>query len=149
MKLRMAVLLAMLGAVSAQQRPAPSRPVKLSARGTRGAVAAVVEIRPKESILTYAGIGNTSAVLLAGATSRSLVSHNGTLGVATARIQEFRNDCPADGLLILHSDGVQTRWDLSNYAGLLVRHPAVIGGALLRDFRRQRDDASVVVLKAA
>jgi anti-sigma regulatory factor (Ser/Thr protein kinase) len=118
-------------------------------RKTRGAVAAVVEIRPKESILTYAGIGNTSAVLLAGATSRSLVSHNGTLGVATARIQEFRNDWPADGLLILHSDGVQTRWDLSNYAGLLVRHPAVIGGALLRDFRRQRDDASVVVLKAA
>jgi hypothetical protein len=25
----------------------------------------------------------------------------------------------------------------------------VIGGALLRDFRRQRDDASVVVVKAA
>jgi anti-sigma regulatory factor (Ser/Thr protein kinase) len=110
---------------------------------------AVVEIRPKEGILTYAGIGNTSAVLLTGSTSRSLVSHNGTLGVATARIQEFRNEWPADGLLILHSDGVQTRWDLSSYAGLLVRHPAVIGGALLRDFRRQRDDASVVVLKAA
>ena len=40
------------------------------------------------------------------------------------------------------------RWDLPSYSGLLARHPAVIGGALLRDFRRQRDDASVVVVKA-
>ena len=52
-------------------------------------------------------------------------------------------------MLVLHSDGLQSRWDLSTYPGLLARHPAVIGGALLRDFRRQRDDASVVVIKAA
>ena len=52
-------------------------------------------------------------------------------------------------MLIMHSDGLQSRWDLSAYSGLLSRHPAVIGGALLRDFRRQRDDASVVVVKAA
>jgi hypothetical protein len=49
----------------------------------------------------------------------------------------------------MHSDGVQTRWDLTAYAGLGARHPAVIGGALLRDFRRQRDDAGVIVIKAA
>jgi hypothetical protein len=49
----------------------------------------------------------------------------------------------------MHSDGVQTRWDLGAYSGLLAKHPAIIGGALLRDFRRQRDDASVIVIKAA
>jgi hypothetical protein len=49
----------------------------------------------------------------------------------------------------MHSDGLQTKWDLSSYAGLLSRHPALIGGMLLRDFRRKRDDASVLVLKAA
>ncbi|HEY1986397.1 MAG TPA: SpoIIE family protein phosphatase [Terracidiphilus sp.] len=118
-------------------------------RKTRGAVAAVVEIRPRESSLTYAGVGNISAVVLSRGTSRSLVSHNGTLGVATSRIQEFKSEWPADGVLVLHSDGLQSRWDLSPYAGLLARHPAVIGGALLRDFRRHRDDASVVVIKAA
>jgi len=118
-------------------------------RKTRGAVAAVAEIRPREHALTYAGIGNISAVLLAGGTSRNLVSHNGTLGVAMSRVQEFRVDWPSDAVLVLHSDGLTARWDLDAYAGLAVRHPAVIGGALLRDFRRQRDDASVVVVKAA
>lgn len=117
-------------------------------RKTRGAVAAIVEILPKERALVYAGVGNISCSLLSGGASRSFVSHNGTLGVRVSKIQEFRSDWPPDGVLVMHSDGLQSKWDLSGYAGLMARHPAVIGGALLRDFRRQRDDASVVVVKA-
>jgi anti-sigma regulatory factor (Ser/Thr protein kinase) len=120
-----------------------------SLRKTRGAVAAVVEIRPEQGKLIYSGVGNISAVLLSGSTSKNLVSHNGTLGATISRIQEFPFDWPRDGILVMHSDGVQTRWDLGAYSGLLARHPAIIGGALLRDFRRQRDDASVIVVKAA
>jgi anti-sigma regulatory factor (Ser/Thr protein kinase) len=118
-------------------------------RKTRGAVAAIAEIRPKENRLVYAGVGNISAVVLSGGASRSLVSHNGTLGMTVPKIQEFRSDWPSDALLVLHSDGLQSKWDLSPYPGLLSRHPAVIGSVLLRDFRRQRDDASVIVVKAA
>lgn len=116
---------------------------------TRGAVSAVAEIRPADHLLTYAAVGNIGASLLSGQRSRSLVSHSGTLGLASPRIQEFRVDWPDEGILIMHSDGLTSRWDLSSYSGLLARHPAVIGGALFRDFRRQRDDASVVVVKAA
>jgi len=118
-------------------------------RKTRGAVAGVAEILSGSKKLNFAGVGNTSASLISKQTSRSLVSHSGTLGLATAKIQEFQLDWPADAILVMHSDGLQTRWDLESYAGLLARHPAVIGAALLRDFRRQRDDASVVVVKAS
>lgn len=114
---------------------------------TRGAVAAVAEIRPYEKSVTYAAVGNTAASIVNNEGSKSLVAHSGTLGVATPRIQEFKVGWLPGSALIMHSDGVQTRWDLSTYAGLLARHPAVIGAALLRDFRRQRDDASVVVVK--
>ncbi len=116
---------------------------------TRGAVAAVAEIRPHQSIVTYAAVGNTAASVINNQGSRSLVAHSGTLGVAAPKIQEFKIDWSPDAILIMHSDGLQTRWDLSSYSGLLARHPAVIGAALFRDFRRQRDDASVVVAKAA
>lgn len=116
---------------------------------TRGAVAAVAEIRPAEGFLSYAGVGNISASVLAGSTSRSLVSHNGTLGMVTARIQEFRLPWTRDSLLVLHSDGLHSKWELLSYAGLVSRHPAIIAATLLRDFRRKRDDASVVVVKAA
>jgi len=116
---------------------------------TRGAAAAIAAIDPEDKSVTYAGVGNTGCVVLGHGSSRSLVSHNGTLGAATPRLQEFRVEWPAEGVLIMHSDGLQTRWDLSAYPGILARHPAVIAGVLLRDFRRQRDDASVVVVKAS
>ena len=118
-------------------------------RKTRGAVAAIAEIRPQDNALIYAGVGNICAVLLRGDASQSLVSHNGTLGVTIHKIQEFRSHWQPGTVLVMHSDGLHSRWDLSPYAGLLSRHPAIIGATLLRDFRRQRDDASVVVVKAA
>jgi anti-sigma regulatory factor (Ser/Thr protein kinase) len=117
-------------------------------RKTRGAVAAVAEIRPSENVLIYAGVGNISGVVLSANGSRSLVSHNGTLGMTVPRIQEFRVEWPSDAILVLHSDGLHSKWDLSGHSGLLSKHPAIIAGVLLRDFRRQRDDASVLVMKA-
>jgi anti-sigma regulatory factor (Ser/Thr protein kinase) len=117
-------------------------------RKTRGAVAAVVEIKPANQTLTYAGVGNISGSLFSKDASQSFVSHNGTLGGRASKIQEFHSEWPRDAVLVLHSDGLQSRWDLGSYAGLTARHPAIIGGTLLRDFRRQRDDASVVVAKA-
>ncbi|WP_109487466.1 SpoIIE family protein phosphatase [Occallatibacter savannae] len=116
---------------------------------TRGAVAAVVEVCPKEGKLTYAGIGNIAASVVSKGLSRSLVSHNGTLGVTMSRVQEFHTEWKPDSVFVMHSDGLQSKWDLLAYPGLLLKHPALICGALIRDFRRQRDDAGVVVLKAA
>lgn len=116
-------------------------------RKTRGAVAAVAEIRPAEGTLLYAGVGNISGCLMDRNGSSGLISHNGTLGASAPKIQELRFQWTRDSTLVMHSDGLQTRWDLKAYAGLAVKHPALIGGALLRDFRRHRDDASVVVIK--
>ncbi len=116
---------------------------------TRGAVAGIAAIDNSDSSLTYAAVGNTAASVISRDASRSLVAHSGTLGVASPRIQEFSMDWPKDGVLIMHSDGLQSRWDIASYSGLISRHPAVIGAALIRDFRRQRDDVSVVVVKAA
>jgi anti-sigma regulatory factor (Ser/Thr protein kinase) len=116
---------------------------------TRGAAAAIAEVRPLAGTLTYAGVGNISGSILSSTLSRSLVSHNGTLGHVMARVQEFKVEWPKDGVLVMHSDGLQSRWDLSRYPGLLARQPALIAGVLLRDFRRERDDASVLVLKGA
>ncbi len=116
---------------------------------TRGAAVAIAEVRPLAGTLIYAGVGNISGTILSSTLGRSLVSHNGTLGHVMARVQEFKVQWPEDGILVMHSDGLQSRWDLSRYRGLLARQPALIAGVLLRDFRRERDDASVLVLKGA
>lgn len=118
-----------------------------SLKKTRGAAAAVAEIRPLSGTLTFAGVGNISAVVISKALSRNLVSHSGTLGHVMSRIQEFKVEWPRDAILVMHSDGLQTRWELTQYPGLMTRNPALIAGVLFRDFRRERDDAGVLVVK--
>jgi anti-sigma regulatory factor (Ser/Thr protein kinase) len=119
-------------------------------RSTRGAAVAVARIDCVRGKLTFAGVGNVSARIYAGSESRqNLVSLNGTAGHQCERIQEFSYSWPEDGLLVLHSDGLSTGTGLEGYPGLAARDPALIAGLLYRDFSRGRDDATVVVAKAA
>jgi anti-sigma regulatory factor (Ser/Thr protein kinase) len=118
-------------------------------RPTRGAAAAVAVLRPAHDVGAFCGVGNISALARVGATSRSLVSHNGTLGHHMRKAQEFAFPFPRGGLLIMHSDGINTHWDLSQYPGLTARHPAVIAAVLFRDCQRGNDDATVVVARLA
>jgi hypothetical protein len=79
--------------------------------------------------------------------ARHMVSHNGTAGHLAPRIREFAYPYTGNPLLILHSDGLTSRWDLAAYPGLATQHPSLIAGVLLRDHRRPRDDASVVAMR--
>jgi anti-sigma regulatory factor (Ser/Thr protein kinase) len=116
-------------------------------RHTRGAAVAVARVELEAARVRYCGVGNISASILAGERGRHLVSQNGTLGRHAPRIQEFTYAWPADGLLVLHSDGIGTRWRLQDYLGLSARHPSLIAGVLYRDHRRGRDDASALVVQ--
>lgn len=118
-------------------------------RGSRGAVAGVARLDAAAGTLRWAAVGNVVGLLVApgGEAVRRFVSHNGTLGHAADRIQEFEHACPPGSVLVLHSDGVATSWSLDDYPGLATRHPAVIAGVLHRDHRRGRDDATVLVVR--
>jgi anti-sigma regulatory factor (Ser/Thr protein kinase) len=116
-------------------------------RSTRGAAAAVASMTPHASAGTYAGIGNIRGIVLGGQPERSLVSHNGTLGHQVRKFQTFEFAFPMHALLVMHSDGIATRWSLDAYPGLARHHPAVIAATIYRDHARSQDDATVVVLR--
>jgi hypothetical protein len=112
---------------------------------TRGAAVSVAEILHEQHILNYAGAGNIVAAIGLRGKTRSLVSMNGTVGHSIGRIQQFPYPWEKDSMLIMHSDGLGTRWNLENYPGLPSRHPALLAGVLFRDFSRKRDDATIIV----
>jgi anti-sigma regulatory factor (Ser/Thr protein kinase) len=116
-------------------------------RVTRGAAAAVAVMEPVVETLAFCGVGNISGVIRHQGTSRHCVSHNGTLGHQLRKVQEFNLPFPHGALLIAHSDGVATHWNLADYPGLETRHPGLIAGVLYRDHFRERDDATVVVIR--
>lgn len=113
---------------------------------TRGAALSVAIVDHDRLIMKYAGVGNISATLVTGTSSRSLVSQNGTLGAILPRVpQEFTYPIERDTLLLMFSDGLITKTNTVGYPGLQNRHPALIAGVLFRDFSRHRDDATVMV----
>ncbi len=114
---------------------------------TRGAAVAVARIDATARTVRFVGVGNINAVLVQGTTLRHMVSHNGTAGHVAPRIREFTYDFTSHPLVILNSDGLTSRWDLSAYPGVVSQHPSLIAGVLLRDHRRGRDDASVVAVR--
>jgi anti-sigma regulatory factor (Ser/Thr protein kinase) len=117
-------------------------------RSTRGAAVAMIAIDLDRGVARYAGVGNIGAVIVhANATRQSLVSQNGTAGHTIPPLQEYNYPFAARSILVMYSDGLGTRWDLSAYPGLSVRHPSIIAAALYRDFSRKRDDVTVIVVK--
>jgi anti-sigma regulatory factor (Ser/Thr protein kinase) len=112
---------------------------------TRGAAVSIAEILYDEAILNYAGVGNIVGAISYGDKTRNMVSLNGTVGHTVPRFQQFSYRWERDSTLIMHSDGLATRWNLDQYPGLGSRHPALIAGVLYRDFCRKRDDATILV----
>lgn len=116
-------------------------------RGTRGAAVAVAYVDPAEGAIRYAGIGNIAGVILGDGKPLAMVSHNGTAGLHAPRLQEFSYPLSGEVLIVMHSDGLATNWNLDNYPGLRRRHPSIIAGVLYRDASRKRDDVCVVAAK--
>jgi anti-sigma regulatory factor (Ser/Thr protein kinase) len=116
-------------------------------RGTRGAAMSVAEVDLDRGVVRFSGIGNVAGMVVGATQTRTMVSHHGTLGHQVRSMHEFSYPWAAGDLLILASDGLQTRWSLERYPGVSVRHPSIVAALLHRDFRRDRDDATVVVVR--
>jgi hypothetical protein len=119
-------------------------------RSTRGAAVAIADLRLDRREVRFVGVGNISAVIVPPASagepaSRSMTSHNGTVGAEARRIQEFAYPWPEGALLVMHSDGLSAQWQLPHYPGLRNKHPSLVAGVLYRDHRRVRDDVTVLV----
>ena len=78
-----------------------------------------------------------------------MASYNGTAGHVAPRIREFTYPFTSKPLVILHSDGLSARWEMDAYPGLAAGHPSLVAGVLFCHHRRDRDDATVVAMRAA
>jgi anti-sigma regulatory factor (Ser/Thr protein kinase) len=116
-------------------------------RSTRGAAVAIALLDRGRREIRYAGVGNIAGTVVSGLETRSMVSHNGTVGHELRKIQEFVYPWPEHAMVVMHSDGLQTHWRLDRYDGASARHPALVAGLLYRDFNRGRDDVTVVALR--
>jgi anti-sigma regulatory factor (Ser/Thr protein kinase) len=115
-------------------------------RGSRGGAVALARFDAASGRLRFIGIGNIGATLIGDDKTRGIPSHPGIVGLQYRKIAAVDYpDCTGQ-LLIMFSDGLQSRWNLRDYPGLMYRHPALIAAVLHRDYCRGRDDVTVMAM---
>jgi anti-sigma regulatory factor (Ser/Thr protein kinase) len=112
---------------------------------TRGGAIGVVQAAGP--VVRFAGLGNIAAMILADGTRKGMLSVPGIAGHQARTIRQFEYAAPAGAAIILHSDGISSRWAAASLPGLNARDPLVVAAALLAEAGTRRDDAGVLVLK--
>jgi anti-sigma regulatory factor (Ser/Thr protein kinase) len=116
--------------------------------GTRGGAVGIVQLTDSGSVARFAGLGNIAASILSDGTRKSMLSVPGIAGFQARVIRQFEYDVPSGAAVILHSDGISSRWEVAAVPGLAARDPLVIAAVLLAEAGQHRDDAGVLVLKS-
>jgi hypothetical protein len=112
---------------------------------TRGAVGSVASIDTRNGKMMYCGLGNISGRIISKLESKSLISYSGILGYNMPNT--FHNhtfDWNENSLLILHSDGIKTKWDFLRYTDWQKYDTALIAASIYKDNVRRTDDAMVI-----
>ncbi|GAA1077467.1 SpoIIE family protein phosphatase [Nocardiopsis metallicus] len=119
-------------------------------RSTRGAAVAVVDIDESAHRLTFCGVGNVGARLHSNGRWETLLSQPGIVGAFGLRTPvPQRRAWNRGDMLVLHTDGLPSRWSPEGIEGMVTRDAALIAGRVFRDAgsaaRPLRDDTAVAV----
>ena len=116
-------------------------------RSTRGAVIGAVVLDRARGTFTYAGVGNIEVRVLGAAEAARPIPSNGTLGARLSQVRVWPHRWAEGASIVMASDGLSTSWDIESYPGLLKQSPQLLAGILLRDYGRDSDDATVLVIR--
>lgn len=124
------------------------REIHTNVRKTRGLVATIVHADTVRRKWRVCGVGNISTRIYTGLSHKAYTAYNGIIGhniPRTINVSEY--DMEPHQLLLMCSDGLRTRWTLSDWQGLLQSKPECIAGTLYKDLNRGNDDTTVFALK--
>jgi hypothetical protein len=75
-----------------------------------------------------------------------MLSVPGIAGHQARTIRQFDYEVPPGAAVILHSDGISSRWEVAAMPGVQTRDPLLIAAVLLAEAGVHRDDAGVLVV---
>ncbi|HUR90201.1 MAG TPA: ATP-binding SpoIIE family protein phosphatase [Ramlibacter sp.] len=115
-------------------------------RSTRGAAVAALRADSTTETIDFCGAGNIIGRVVSGVTDRTMITQNGTAGLQVRRPEQHRVEWAAHAAIVVHSDGIESRWTPERVRAVLGRDPVLMAAIVMRDHCRGRDDATVVVL---
>lgn len=116
-------------------------------RGSRGAAVAMLQVEGDEGSVCLAGAGNVVGRIVSGVVDRTLLTQHGTAGIRIRTPEETRIGWPPHALIVVCTDGIETRWKPELLHPVLGHDPSVVAALLVRQHSRGRDDATVAVMR--
>ena len=130
--------------------PPPNEQIKrihAAVKTTRGAVINLSYVDFTNKQIMYCGVGNISSKIFSAGKNRNCISYNGIVGHSIPHtLKNHVMQWSKTDILILHSDGLSTRWELQKYP-MITRHDySIIAAALYKDHCRKNDDVTIAVI---
>jgi anti-sigma regulatory factor (Ser/Thr protein kinase)/serine/threonine protein phosphatase PrpC len=131
-------------------RPLPDlfRGADRACRATRGVVMSLArfEYQNRENV-TVASLGNISVRVFDSRKQTAALARRGVVGLSS--LSPLVTVCPwtPESILIMHSDGVGSRWNWQDFAGLGEQSADRIARELLAKLGKHEDDATVLVAR--
>jgi anti-sigma regulatory factor (Ser/Thr protein kinase) len=115
---------------------------------TRGLVATIAFLDHNAKRWHICGVGNIHTRLHQGLEYKNYICNNGIIGLnIPRRLENASFEKEKFQLLILCSDGIRTKWDLTRYPAILKYDAIILAAAIYKDHARKTDDMSVLIVK--
>jgi serine/threonine protein phosphatase PrpC len=115
-------------------------------RGSRGGVAIVGRLDRSQAAFRYVGLGNISIRKFGRCPHRHL-TQEGVIGYQIRAPKEQCVELSFGDVLVLHTDGIRSQFDVEDYPGLMKDDARTIANHLVSEFGKNDDDATCVVIR--
>ena len=122
--------------------------VDRACRATRGVVMALARFDLARQTLTVASVGNIEVRLVGSPEKFNLVVRRGIVGLNAPKPVPSEHPWTSTCLLIMHSDGIRTHWNWSQFNDVMREAPNAIARRLLSELGKMDDDATVIVARS-
>jgi anti-sigma regulatory factor (Ser/Thr protein kinase) len=117
-------------------------------RATRGVVMALARFEDQaRQTITVASVGNINVRIFGETAPMTVLARRGVVGLGT--VGPLTTVCPWSpaSVLVMHSDGVHSRWNWQDFSDLAQQPAQRIARLLLSSLAKPEDDATVLVAK--
>jgi len=114
-------------------------------RNSRGVAMGLAVIDESTKTLTYAGIGNTRAILVSETQSIYLSSRPGIVGGGYKKLTPETHPFKSGDRLFLFTDGLPETLNFSNYPAGLWADGQRLAEILIANYGRESDDAAILI----
>jgi anti-sigma regulatory factor (Ser/Thr protein kinase) len=124
------------------------RDIHSDVKKSRGLVATIASVDYNTETWTICGVGNINTRLHNGLENKTYTPYNGIIGHNIPRtLTSTTIPYKKHQILVMHSDGLRTRWNLNEFTSIFKQIPGIIASSVLKENIRGNDDATILVAK--